>query len=112
MTLDARIYLAAHAPAEPWLEFEPVGVPPAPTSPLLVGDNGKWPSDDEVLQCHRWRRDPSGDLGLPNFSLWEAAMKAFWAKSNDHERARIAAVCRQWPWYYAAAMLKAGGYEP
>ena len=109
ITIDARTYLAAHAP-EPELWFKP-DMPPRPTPPPHdpVGNDGQAATETEYLECLAWRRDPCFDLAdtLPHFSRWERSVRDFWQADRAWLTAQQRATRLQWPWYWADRMLEA-----
>jgi hypothetical protein len=112
MTL--RDYFAAHAPANPWASFAPQGLPVEPVDPDKYPRNssGNGPDKEVATALEVWRdlecdfeAIESRGAQFAQFAGWCAQWRAFW-KLRD---ARYVVVqCerdRQWPWFYADAML-------
>jgi hypothetical protein len=107
--ISLRDYLAIHAPAEPWPSFQPAIEYPPLDIPSInpVGNNGEYPTDDELKELTAWRMDgydPEPEISA-RFSFWMAAWAAYHQKrigqSKEYELERRA----QWPWYYADQVI-------
>lgn len=101
-------YFAAHAPARPWQHYQPT-VPPAPVTPMFdpVGNDGEAPTEDEARKLCDWRIDACWDVdeALPAYSYWCDSWRDYWIKLRAHKQLVEVEYDRQWPWFYAEAML-------
>jgi len=100
-TLD---YFIAHAPAKPWAWFKPV-MPPKPTAPEMVGNNGEAPNDEEYRRITDWRYDMSWDLDLPNFSYYAKAVSDYYEEKSQWDEEYKKQLDIQWPIFWAKTML-------
>lgn len=107
--MSLRDYFAAHAPTQRWNTYLPT-MREKPTRPdhQPVGNNGEWPTDAEAKSLENWRHDPCWDATeeFPQFSYWAKAWEDFWTATTEWERDYEREAERQWPYFYADAMLE------
>lgn len=100
--MSLRDYFIAHAPAEPWPEFDPV-MRPRPELPnkfTMLSDADRRDWDNDRLECDEDRCSEA----LRQFAAATTAARAArddWAAERNLKR-RI-----QWPAYWADQMIKA-----
>lgn len=97
-----RLYLMAHAPAEPQPWFHP-DMPPAPMAPIKPKDM----SVDERNQFARWREGciPRDLLTEPRVAMYAAVSEVFKDLSREHMREAARQQLIQWPAAWADAVL-------
>lgn len=102
-----RAYFAAHAPAEPWPEFEPI-MPPKPIPPIRepVGNNGEAPTDDELKSLKEGRSSIADqEKAHPKFTYWIRAWHEYQREMIEYDTRYFRERRAQWPWYYADQVL-------
>ena len=102
--MEPLLYLAAHAPAEPWEVFEAdlTALGKAPDSPDPT--DPKWgytPKEQEALR--EWQR---GDAPVPPWASDYEAAYARYIEARDAYRVNAEVARRsQWPWWWAKQIL-------
>lgn len=108
--MNPLVYLAAHAPKQPWDDFEPDLTKLGPKPELPNRNDPSWGfTAEQRMEVFLWM---TGDANPPEFAtnfaraLEEAVQaRSDWEIAEDLER-RF-----QWPWWWAQKMLAAAPRE-
>ena len=104
--IDELLYLVAHAPADPWKEFEPAGLPAAPQAPCLPEHTVWGFSPDQIEAARTWMHGES-DLTASWASHFVDAW-SFYRRAQAEHNETVAIMRRaQWPWWWARQILQA-----
>ena len=99
-----RLYLMAHAPAEPQMWFRPAMPGPAPEHPKQPADL----TDDEKHELSGWREDYLGaeDMKQPRVRDFAERSGAYRAAEREWSAAYRKATLIQWPRAWADAVIE------
>lgn len=104
--MNPLVYLAAHAPEEPWSVFKPDLTKIGPQPELPDRNDPSWGFTlEQRMEIFTWM---TGGSKLPAYAVDFAAARDAALKARHEWEAAVDLECKlQWPWWWAQKMLAA-----